>query len=659
MADSSQYNLSLVIKAQNQATAEFEKLNSQVSWIWKTIWWLAISKTLVDWMKSVASEALTLWWNLEQAEVAFSTMLWSWEEANKMLKDLTEFAKKTPFELTWIRESARQMMAMWIESDKVLPTLKSLWDVSAWLWVDLSRLAYNFWQVKSQWHLTWTELRDFTKMWIPLVNELAKSLWKSETEIQKMVSAWEIWFDVVEQAFKDMTSEWWKFENLMEKQSWTYQWMMSNLQDSIDSIKETIWRTFIPILEKVLDKINPIIEKVSERIENNPELATTIATVVAGAIALIWALSWLSAILPLISSWMTLLLWPIWRITAWVVLLATARINNRWWIQEKTQAVVDRIAEIIQPRLDKLSARRDKRWWVVIEVVKWVRSLVQDIFVSAFEVIWAWLEIFFQWIDVLLNIFSWNREEARDWICKIRTTLRDTTLSVVDNLFWDALDRIADKLVSFWDRFNQKRNAIKNRVLWIANAMREWLKTWFEFRVAVFTWDRETASNILTNIASWLDEALTWIFWTMRTNVKNTFQSWIDRIVDKMNAFKDTVMSIVNSIKEAWNSAKNFVWDVWSWISNAASSARDFVSSPFKAWWWDVYWWQSYIVWEKWPELFVPKQSWTITPTNQITNNNWIEININWAVVRNDNDIQAIADEIIRQVKLEKNFWIA
>jgi hypothetical protein len=72
-----------------------------------------------------------------------------------------------------------------------------------------------------------------------------------------------------------------------------------------------------------------------------------------------------------------------------------------------------------------------------------------------------------------------------------------------------------------------------------------------------------------------------------------------------------------------------------------------------------VYWWQSYIVWEKWPELFVPKQSWTITPTNQITNNNWIEININWAVVRNDNDIQAIADEIIRQVKLEKNFWIA
>jgi hypothetical protein len=81
--------------------------------------------------------------------------------------------------------------------------------------------------------------------------------------------------------------------------------------------------------------------------------------------------------------------------------------------------------------------------------------------------------------------------------------------------------------------------------------------------------------------------------------------------------------------------------------------------SWWKAWWWVVYWWESYIVWERWPELFTPSQRWSITPTNQITNNNGIEININGAVVRSDNDIQAIADEITRRIKLEKNFWIA
>ena len=68
---------------------------------------------------------------------------------------------------------------------------------------------------------------------------------------------------------------------------------------------------------------------------------------------------------------------------------------------------------------------------------------------------------------------------------------------------------------------------------------------------------------------------------------------------------------------------------------------------------------QTYLVWEKWPELFVPNTSWKIIPNNEITNNNWITINISWVSVRNDNDIQELAQEMIRQIKLEKNFWIA
>lgn len=651
MADSSQYNLSLVIKAQNEATKEIEKINWQVSSIWKIVWWLAISKTLLSWMKSFANEALTLWWNLEQAEVAFSTMLWSADEADKMLKDLSEFAKKTPFELTGIRDSAKQLMAYWFSAEEILPTLKNLWDVASWLSVPISQLALPMGQVRVAWKLMTQDLKQFQNAWVDLVWELSKNLWKSKAEIQSMISAGQITSDMVSEAFQTMTSEWWRFENLMERQSWTFQWMMSNLNDSFDSIKETIWRTFIPVLENILSKVAPIIEAISERIEENPELATTIASVVAGAIAFIWALSWLNAILPLIKGWITLLTSPIWLVAGAIILLATARVNNRWWIQEKTQAVVDRITEIVQPRLDKLSARRDKRWWVVMEVVKWLRSFVEDAFVSAFEVIWAWLEIFFQSIDVILNIFSWNREEARDWICNIRTTLRETTMSVVDNLFWDALDRVADKLVSFWDRFKQKRNTIKDRVIWIASAMREWLKQWFQFRIALFTWDRETVWQIATEQVSNIDSVLTAWFWQTRTNIKNWLQWFIDDVVSKFTALKDKVKSIVDSIKNMWNSAKE-------WVSWAVSSARDFVSSPFKAWWWDVYWWQSYIVWEKWPELFVPNTSWNIVPNEEISNNSSLTINMNGVTIREDADITRLAEEIVRMTKLEKNYWI-
>lgn len=568
------YIVTLTLKAQNEAKAEIEKLNWQVSSIGKVIGWWAVWKTLLSWVKSFSNELLTLWWNLEQAEVAFTTMLWSGEEANKMLKDLTNFAKKTPFELTWIRDSAKQMMAMWIESNKVLPTLKSLWDISAWLWVDLSRLAYNFWQVKSQWRLTWTELRDFTKMWIPLVNELAKSLGKTEVEIQKMVSAGQIWFDVVEKAFQDMTSEWGKFENLMEKQSWTYQWMMSNLQDSFNSIKETLWRTFIPILENVLEKLNPLIERFSNRVEKNPELATTLATVIAWAIALIWALSWISAILPIISAWFTVLTWPIWLITGAIALLATARINNWWWIRDITQSTVDTISGIIWPWLDKIKERWKEHWEVVM-------IYVEEIFWAIAETIWTTL-----WL--VATIIAWAFE---------------------------------------------------------------WIKALIDTFIAIWNWDREEVWNIAITRAENMDKLLTNAFGETRTNIKNWLQQFIDDVVAKFTALKDKIMSIVQSIKNAWNSTKDAVW--W-----AVSSARNFVSSPFKAWWWDVARGQSYIVWERWPELFIPSERWSIVPNNQITNNNWIEINMSGITVRSESDIQSLAQEIVRQIKLEKDYWI-
>ena len=69
--------------------------------------------------------------------------------------------------------------------------------------------------------------------------------------------------------------------------------------------------------------------------------------------------------------------------------------------------------------------------------------------------------------------------------------------------------------------------------------------------------------------------------------------------------------------------------------------------------------WKQYLVWERWPELFVPRSNWSIVPNENITNNNGVSINLSWITVRSEADINAITDEIIRKIKLEKTFWIA
>ena len=100
--------------------------------------------------------------------------------------------------------------------------------------------------------------------------------------------------------------------------------------------------------------------------------------------------------------------------------------------------------------------------------------------------------------------------------------------------------------------------------------------------------------------------------------------------------------------------------DLWNDVADAKSKAIAYWTDiEWRASWWYVAWWTPYLVWENWPELFVPKNNWTIIPNNEIVNNNWITINVSWVSVRNDNDIQTITDEIIRKIKLEKTFWIA
>lgn len=182
----------------------------------------------------------------EQSQIAFTTMLGSAEEANKLLADLAQFAKKTPFEVVGIETSAKQLLAMGIETEKLLPTLKALGDVSAGLSVDLNRVAYNFGQVKAQGQLTGVELKDFARAGVPVIAELAKNLEVSESAIKEMVAAGEISFADVEQAFITMSGEGGKFFDLMEAQSSTFNGQVANIRDAVELLKREIGAELLP-----------------------------------------------------------------------------------------------------------------------------------------------------------------------------------------------------------------------------------------------------------------------------------------------------------------------------------------------------------------------------------------------------------------------------
>lgn len=257
---------------------------------------LGVTKAL----STAAWRAYTLAGNLQQADVAFTTMLGGAEAARKMLQDLSDFAANTPFELTGVRQTAKQLLAYGIEAHKIIPTLKALGDVSAWLSVPIEQVAYAYGQVKSAGRLVGNDLKQFINAGVPIIQELAKNLGVAESKIKDMVSAGKIWFADVEKAFQTMSSEWGKFANLMEKQSDTMMGAWSNLQDSIDSLGEAIWSLFTGEVGGLFKWMASIVEVVKEWAVAHPELTKAIVIfvgVVGGAIGVVTALAGATAIM--------------------------------------------------------------------------------------------------------------------------------------------------------------------------------------------------------------------------------------------------------------------------------------------------------------------------------------------------------------------------
>ena len=248
---------------------------------------------------------------LEQQTIAFETMLGSTENALEMLKKLSDFATKTPFEIQGIRQTAKMLLAMGIGEDALIGTLKSLGDVSAGLSVPLERIALNYGQIKTQGKLTGRELRDFAVSGVPLVDELAKSFGVSKEKIAEMVSAGEIGFPAVEQAFKNMSGEGGKFADLMDKQSKSMKGQWSNLKDQFTLVAEQIGSALIPMATKLLNAVIPLIEKVGKWIEENPKLASGILLAVAGLTGLVAVVGLLGMALPAIITGFGLLFSPI------------------------------------------------------------------------------------------------------------------------------------------------------------------------------------------------------------------------------------------------------------------------------------------------------------------------------------------------------------
>ena len=182
----------------------------------------------------------------EQWGIAFETMIGSGDKAKKLMDDLINFAAKTPFNASQVVNFAKELMAMGVDVDNILPTMESLGNIASGLGRDtFPQLVLALGQVKAAGYLTGEELRQFRQAGVPIFAELQKVLKLSNEELNDAISKRQVSFDAVNAALENLSSGNGKFVNLMEKQNKSILGQWSNFQDN-----------FVQVLKKIGDSLS-------------------------------------------------------------------------------------------------------------------------------------------------------------------------------------------------------------------------------------------------------------------------------------------------------------------------------------------------------------------------------------------------------------------
>lgn len=182
----------------------------------------------------------------EKQHVALRAILQDTSGADVIFEKLKSLAVMSPFSFLDLTTFAKQLSSFSVPLDEIYDTTKMLADVSAGLGVDMSRIVLAYGQIRSASFLRGTEVRQLTEAGIPILDELAKQFTEMEGkavsvgEVFDKISARQVPFEMVEKAFKDMTSEGGKFYQMQEVLADTLAGKISNLKDSYEIMMSSI-----------------------------------------------------------------------------------------------------------------------------------------------------------------------------------------------------------------------------------------------------------------------------------------------------------------------------------------------------------------------------------------------------------------------------------
>lgn len=209
------------------------------------------------------------------------------QKGGAMFKNLTEMADKTPFESVDLTQATATMLAMGISTERVLPNLQMLGDISMGNKDKLQSLALVYGQITAKGRLMGDDIRQLWSIGFNPLDYWVQKSGKSMEYWQDQMSEGKVTTAMVTEAMVSATSAGGRFFGGMDKASKTLSGRMSTLQDTakkairsmlgIDQEGNIKKGGLFDRISTSLEKLFPYMEKLAK--EAGPAVASIMAFV--------------------------------------------------------------------------------------------------------------------------------------------------------------------------------------------------------------------------------------------------------------------------------------------------------------------------------------------------------------------------------------------
>ena len=229
-------------------------------------------------VKEIGIKAIEARGKIEALEVSFSTLLGSQTQANALLQEIRDYGTVTPYDTEGLAQAARLMLSYGMATNKVIPTLRMLGDISMGDKEKLQSLTLAFSQMSASGRVCKEDLNQMVDAGFNPLQIISEETGESIGELTDEVSKGAISVQDIEQAFISATSEGGKFHNMALNMSDTLSGKIAKMSDGWDNLKASIGGLSSPAVLKAIEIATKTIDGLTEAIEKLKEAAGDVTT---------------------------------------------------------------------------------------------------------------------------------------------------------------------------------------------------------------------------------------------------------------------------------------------------------------------------------------------------------------------------------------------